>query len=167
MSKRIAGAAYNVARQYGVDPADVEQEIVLAILDEYSKNPAFLDQADAYIVNKGAWMARNVLKRQAVQMWNHEAEEPDDEREYNGHIFNGVNDLTFLDVVSGRDSQEAVDLAVALKTAYSKLDSTNQTILSGMYEGLTRREIGQAVGMTHAGINWRIPKLAEVIQAQL
>jgi DNA-directed RNA polymerase specialized sigma24 family protein len=156
LSKRIAGAAYNVARQYGVDPSDVEQEIVLAILEQYTKDPAFLDQTDAFIVNKGAWMARNTLKRQAVQMWNHEVEDAETEE-----------GTPLLDLTGEYNPWYAESLELALADAYDELDDTDKGILTGMYEGLNRREIGQAVGLSHTTVNNHIPAIAAAVRAHL
>ena len=156
LSKRIKGAAYNVAMQYGVEPDEVEQEIVLAILEEYTKNPDFLNQTDAYLVNKGAWVARNVLKRQAVQMWNHEVEDDDTE-----------TGTPLLDLIGEDDPWTATDLQLAIILAYDELDTVDQDILYGLYEGRNRREIGEMVGLSHTSINNHIPAIAETIRAQL
>jgi DNA-directed RNA polymerase specialized sigma24 family protein len=156
LTPRIKGAAYNVATQYSVDPEDVEQEIILAILEEYTKDPTFLDQTDAYIVNKGVWAARNVLKHQAVQMWNHEVEDAETE-----------TGTPLLDLIGEYDPWEAESLELALSEAYDELNPTDQGILSGMYAGLNRREIGKTVGLSHTTVNNHIPAIAEAIQAYL
>jgi DNA-directed RNA polymerase specialized sigma24 family protein len=153
---RIKGAAYNVAVQWNADPEDVEQEIVLAILEEYTKDPNFLNQTDAYIVNKGAWMARNVLKRQAVQEWNHEVEDVETE-----------TGSPLLDLVGEHDPWAVIDLDLALNTAYDELGEVDRGIVAGMYEGLNRREIGQKVGLSHTAVNNHIPAIAEAIRAHL
>jgi DNA-directed RNA polymerase specialized sigma24 family protein len=156
LSERIAGAAYNVARQYGVDPSDVEQEIVLAVLEQYTKDPGFLDQTDAYVVSKGVWMARNTLKRQAVQMWNHEVEDTETEE-----------GTPLLDLTGEYDPWETESLELALANAYDELGDADKGILTGMYEGLNRREIGQAVGLSHTTVNNHIPAIAAAVRAHL
>jgi DNA-directed RNA polymerase specialized sigma24 family protein len=153
---RIKSAAYNVAMQWNADPEDVVQEIVLAILEEYTKDPDFLNQTDAYIVNKGAWMARNALKRMAVQEWNHEVEDVETE-----------TGTPLLDLVGEYNPWAAVDLGLALNTAYDELGEVDRGIVAGMYEGLNRREIGQKVGLSHTAVNNHIPAIAEAIRAHL
>jgi DNA-binding NarL/FixJ family response regulator len=156
LNNRIKGAAYNVAMQWNVEPDDVEQEIILAILEEYANDPDFLNQTDAYIVNRGAWMARNALKRMAVQEWNHEVDDAETEA-----------GTPLLDLVGEYNPWTTVDLEAALANAYDELSATDQGILSGMYAGLNRREIGQQVGLSHTSVNNHIPAIAQTVRAHL
>lgn len=151
LAGRIRGAAFNVAAQWNVEPEDVEQEIILAILEEYASDPAFLDQADAFIVNRGAWAARDHLRRMAAQEWNHEVED-------------AIPDLVGE---ANPDPWATVDLEAALASAYDELNATDQGILFGVYQGMTRREIGKAVGLSHTSVNNHVPAIAEAIRAHL
>lgn len=151
LNNRIKGAAFNVAAQWNTDPEDVEQEIVLAILEEYANDPNFLNQTDAYIVNRGAWAARDHLRRMAAQEWNHEVED-------------AIPDLVGE---ANPDPWATVDLGLAIGAAYDELGPVDREILVCVYRGLSRREIGQAVGMSHAGVNWRVSGIAEVVRAYL
>jgi DNA-binding NarL/FixJ family response regulator len=47
------------------------------------------------------------------------------------------------------------------------LGDTDKGILTGMYEGLNRREIGQAVGLSHTTVNNHIPAIAAAVRAHL
>lgn len=156
LNNRIKGAAFNVAAQWNTDPEDVEQEIVLAILEEYANDPNFLNQTDAYIVNRGAWAARDHLRRMAAQEWNHEV---DNEETDTG--------TPLLDLAGEINPWATVDLEAALASAYDELNATDQGILFGVYQGMTRREIGKAVGLSHTSVNNHVPAIAEAIRAHL
>ncbi len=137
---RIRGAAHNIAPQYGADPDDVEQEIVLAILERYAQEPAFLNNKPAYIVNHGAWRARDVLRRllgyhetRATDLFDsYEGDEPD-------------KTALFAD-----DPWPAVSLGLAIKHALATLSEENRHIARGLAAGYSAREIGPAIGL-----HWR------------
>ena len=155
LSKRIAGAAYNVARQWNADPDDIEQEMVLAILERYASDASFFDQTDAYIVNAGAWAVRDALRRQARQ-WNNEVEDADT-----------VEGTPLLDLAATDDPWGAVVLEMALEQAVEGLDEVDQQIIAGMFEGYSSREIGEMTGISYRTVYNHLPQIAEAVRAQL
>jgi len=135
LTHRIGGAAYNVATQWNVDQGDVEQEMILAILEQYTLDPDFLNQTDAYIVNKAAWAVRDALRRQARQ-WNNETE--------NYETFTGT---PLMDLLADEvNSTDLMELQATFAKAYDELEETDRAILTSLYEGYTYREIGAMVG---------------------
>ena len=133
---RIRGAAHNIAFQYHADPDDVEQDIVLAILERYAGEPGFLQQTDAYIVNFGAWRARDMLGRQTRQHNREIEDEPlgDDD---------GATVLEMVEV----DSWPEVEMGMAIRQALAGMDEQDRQICNGLAGGYSTREIAPAVGV--------------------
>ena len=141
---RIKGAAHNIARQYNADPDDIEQEIVLAILERYAEAPDFLDHTPAYIVNHGAWRARDVLRRQLA---HHELPAADLREE------DAEPDKAAL---FADDPWPAVSLGLAIEHALAPLSEQNRRIAHGLAAGYNPRQIGPKVGLSFRTVYTRI-----------
>jgi len=131
---RIHGAAHNVAFQYHADPDDVKQGIVLAILERYAGEPEFLQQSNAYIVNFGAWRARDTLGRQMRQHNREIEDEPLDD-----------GNATVLEMVEV-DGWPEVEMGMAVQQALAGMDEQDRQICHGLAAGYSTREIAPVVG---------------------
>jgi len=140
LQKRIKGAAYNVARQYNADPDDVEQDIILAILERYVGEPEFLNQTDAYIVNHGAWRARDTLHRQLVQANRCQEDVPLDNDD--------PNSSTLLDTIPSTPWPE-IELGMDIESALAPLNRQNQNIARMLATGHNATEISAKVGISY------------------
>jgi RNA polymerase sigma factor (sigma-70 family) len=149
LTQRIQGAAFKIARQYNADPQDVAQDITQAILTRYKTEPTFLDQTDAYIVNHGAWRARDTLKRQFT-LWHN--------RETSGdaYISGGDDDATLFDLIAADDPWQATELQIALARALEMLDDDDRAICLGLAEGYKPRELAEQTGIPQATIYYRM-----------
>jgi len=156
LTPRIRGAAHSIARQYNTDPNDVEQEMILAILERYAAEPEFLDQTAAYVVNFGAWRARNALKREAVQDSRCLEDTP---------LSDDPDAPTILDFVATTNPWPQVDLRLCIEQAMAGLDETNQQIASGLAAGYTPREIGPAIGVSYRTVYNRKEQIGAALQA--
>jgi len=132
---RINGAAYNVAYRYNADPEDVKQDIVLAILERYAGEPEFLRQTDAYIVNFGAWRARDTLGRQMRQHNREIEDEPLDD-----------GNATVRELIAVDDWPE-VEMGMVVQQALAGMDVVDRQICHGLAAGYSTREIAPAVGI--------------------
>lgn len=67
LTPRINAAAARLACQYSHDRDDIVQTMTLAIIEAAQAKPDLLNQTDAYIVNLGAWRARDMIRRETCQ----------------------------------------------------------------------------------------------------
>ena len=155
VSRRIKGAACNIARTFGADPDDVEQEMVLAILerDNRLRKTGFLDQSPAYIVNYGAWRARDFCRHNSMVPSQHEIE--DDPLYPDGAI-------TFLDNLPD-DPWETAVTALDFDQALEALDEQTRGIAWGLAAGHTVRGIGEIVGCSRTTVSTRKPRIAAAL----
>jgi len=157
LADRIRGAAYNVAREYGADPDDVESEIVLAILEQYADDPEFLEQADAYIVNFGAWRARDVLKRECNLYVN---------RTVDGDAPTADDGATLLELLSSSDWAE-VEFGFAVEQAMETLDDRDAQIARMYAGGWSAEEIGEKVDCARRTVYYRLNhSVRDALEAQ-
>jgi len=147
LADRIRGAAYNVAREYGADPDDVESEIVLAILEQYAEDSEFLDQTDAYIVNLGAWRARDVLKRECSLYYN---------RTIDGDAPAADDGATLLELLPGDASWAEVEFGFAVERALENLDAQDEQIARMYSGGWNASEIADEVGCARRTVYYRM-----------
>jgi DNA-directed RNA polymerase specialized sigma24 family protein len=146
LEDRIKGAACNVAQSWGADADDVEQEMVLAILERYEEEPEFLQQTDAYVVNYGAWKARDVLKHEACQ-FNREVEDSPVEDD---------DGITLLDLADQQDPWAEISVSLAVREAIENLDDTNRQIALGLAAGYAVPEIADEIGMTRQAVYYHM-----------
>jgi len=148
LTPRIRGAAHNVARQYGADPDDVEQEIVLAILERYAENPDFLNQTPAYVVNHGAWRARDALRREAVQSSRCLEDAP---------VGDDPDGPTLLDLAAATNPWPEVELRVAVEQVLARaLDRQSRRIALSLAMKCEIREIAEALRVAPNTVRNRI-----------
>lgn len=147
LADRIAGAAYNVAREYGKDFDDVRSEITLAILEEYASDPTFLDQSVAYIVNLGAWRARDTLKRECVQFVNRTVDG-------DAPVAPGGGD-TLLELQADGDWAQ-VEFSFAVEQALQSLDAENAQIARMYAGGWNAQEIADALEIGRRTVYYRL-----------
>lgn len=149
LQKTIRGAAHNVARQWNVDPDDVEQEIVMGILEAFTKDPDFLDQTDSYIVCRGVWAARRTLQKQARQ-WNRETEAL--VVDHNGaKVYQQCRNDEFsltLTTIGESNPWPTVERGLVSEFILSKLNETDRAILTALASGFKVKEVAEIVGVS-------------------
>lgn len=149
LARRINGAAYKIARQYGADYDDARSEITLAILERYAQEPGFLeDNAIAYITTHGVWRARDALRRECVQFVNctvdGDAPVGDD------------GDATVLELTSGDWSWSDAEREFAVARALDVLDEEDRRIARMYAMGYTSTEISNKVGIARRTVYYRL-----------
>jgi hypothetical protein len=161
LEKRIRGAAHNIAFEYGADPDDVESEITLAILEEATRTPSFLDRPDNQIVNLGAWRARDWLRREYTQYYNRTVS---DDPLYDEEPAGG---MTLLDLAATDDPWAFVELSAEVWERLAGLDEQNRTIATALAAGFNPREIGPALGISYRTVYNRMNGLLRETLAEV
>lgn len=157
LADRIRGAAHNIAFEYGADPDDVESEITLAILETYADDPEFLNNTEAYIVNRGAWRARDVLKRECNLYVN---------RTVDGDASTADDGATLLELLPGETWAE-VEFGFAVEQAMEALDDRDAQIARMYAGGWNASEIGDAVGCARRTVYYRLNhSVRDALEAQ-
>jgi len=155
LAKRIVGAAHKIAWGYGIEPEDVQSEITLAILERYAEEPEFLEQTDAYIVNHGAWRARNELNRQFRSYYNRTVD-GDAPATEDGDAPATEDGDALLDLLPASGSWEDVELSFEVRDALSSLAERDQQICAMFGGGWTASEIADETDCSRRTIYYRI-----------
>jgi DNA-directed RNA polymerase specialized sigma24 family protein len=138
LTPRIRGAAHNVARRYGADPDDVEQDLALAILEAYAADPDFLAQAPEAVVNYAANRAGWQHRKAAL----HAARTGLEDRPI-GH---DPAAPTLIEAFAGTDPWPGVERCLDVEEALANLDARDRRIAAGLAQGFSAREIAPLVG---------------------
>jgi len=151
LAKRIRGAARNIATQQSVDYDDVHQDIVLAVLEKFASEPEFLEQADAYIVNWGAWQAKMNLRAVRARTEKDKPLDPgavhfaSPSNPYEEVSTNLANDP--WDDVNATLDLPSSDMAAWTLDVVASLDPQNREICESHMAGKRARQIGPEVGI--------------------
>lgn len=141
LEEKIAGTAFKIARKYNrgfrnVEADDLASEMVLAILERAAEQPDFLAQTDAYIVNYGAWKARDWAKRQTTFNARELQDDP---------VSDDLDGATLLEMIEA-DNWDDTDRGLAIEQAMDDLSEMDQEICAGLASGYSVRDIAPSVG---------------------
>jgi len=148
LADRIRATAHKLAYRYGAHADDVQSEITLAILERYYEDPDFLtDNTIAYVVSHGAWYARDVLKRECVQVVNRtvdgDAEVGDD------------GAATLLELLPGAVWDE-IEFGLSVELAMDELDAENAQIARMYAAGWNADEIADELEIGRRTVYYRL-----------
>jgi len=138
LTRRIRGAAHNIARRYNADQDDVEQDLILEILQAYATDSNFITQPEEQIVNYAAnragWQARKEL---------------DHDRKY--HIseppaHDASLETSLVEFLGAKNPWPQIDLQLAVKQALSTLTPRDRQIAQAVATGYSADEIAEACG---------------------
>jgi len=160
LAKRIRGAARNIATQQSVDYDDVHQDIVLGILERFAREPDFLEQTNAYIVNWGAYQAR--MKQRALRART-KNDKPLDPGEVHfaspsnpyEEVSANLADDPWDDVNATLDLPSS-DMAGWTRKVVATLDEQNRQICEDWMDGKSARQIGPRVGVHFQTVYFRM-----------
>ena len=160
LAAAIRGAAVNVAVRNNVDPDDVHQDIVLAILEKFAAEPKFLEQADSYIVYWGAWGAQQSIRAERCRTSKDKPLDPGEvhfaspSNPYE-EILADLADDPWEDVNAGLDLPSS-DMAGWTREVVATLDEQNRQICEDWMDGKSARQIGPRVGVHFQTVYFRL-----------
>jgi len=106
-----------------------------------------LEQTDAYIVNHGAWRARNELNRQFRSYYN---------RTVDGDAPATEDGEPLLALLPATGSWEDVEFSFDIREALSSLDDRDQTICAMIGGGWNASEIANEVDCSRRTVYYRL-----------
>jgi len=159
LADRIRATAHKLAYRYGAHADDVQSEITLAVLERYYEDPDFLtDNTIAYVVSHGAWYARDVLKRECVQVVNRtvdgDARVP--QRGRNNSCQDRVFDLITADQAFERECEKEVERRLLVEDALNHLDRRDRRIAQLYAHGWTPRDMADELDTPWRTIYYRL-----------
>ncbi len=128
---KIGKAAGKIARKFHANADDVESDITIAILERFVSEPGFLEQNDSYVLQHGAWAARDMLKKHTALWLNKTAE------------------LELSNDKLTTDPWQIVMFNQAVADALATLNATDQVIATGLAQGYTPREVAGMAGVSY------------------
>jgi len=142
---KLRGTAHNIARRYGADPDDIEQDLVLIILEAYTTDPEFLSQPDQaiinYAANRAGWQARKEATRPLTPSYRQAlAQEP-----------------------TTANPWPAVARRLDIEAALATLAPRDRRIATALAQGYTPREIADALSCSFKTVYNRKPVIAAAL----
>lgn len=145
-----------------LDPEDVYQNMVLAIIEKAKKNPSFIavrdgyseTERDHYIINFAAWIAKNHIQKSRVyRKYVSSIEASEAKTESDDAILDFVVDET-----EAKRPEKAIEHKESLDSimqAIKALDEPNQMIVLMAFSGHTNKEIAAALHISAPAVSQR------------
>lgn len=153
LEKRISQASYRYSG-YDLEPEDVRQNIILAIMEQADKDPEFLDQSPNYIYQAAVWRVRN--NRKAIQTRNrYISPAPISAMSINGDDDEPMDILEIYEDSTPNPEQETIETEKLnqIIQAIRSLDDTHRKIVSMIYAGYKGCEIAEDMGISPSRVS--------------
>jgi RNA polymerase sigma factor (sigma-70 family) len=150
LEERLNYASYRYCAS-GLEPQDVKQNMVLAIIEQAEIEPDFLDQKPAYIFQKAVWKGaqRQIDYGVAYNKYVGDLERRTDKLE---EYIEPIELVVSEEPTPEQDALEKETLNHLL-TAIRDLEEKDQTIIAMTYQGYKGKEIAKKLGVTSATIS--------------
>lgn len=137
-----------------LDADDLYQEMALAIVERDQRDPAFLDQQDAYLTQYGTWQAKHAAEKSYS---------------YHGHVtqledaagmYCLLGDDPDADPVQAAETAETIDELLEMVQA---LDPKNQQVVRLLYCGYSESEIARELHISRPAVSQRKRTIARAL----
>lgn len=154
----------NIARHVRGSSVEIEaeelvSEMVIAIIENASKSPTFIEQQDSYILQFAGWSARksaNIMRRAESRYHDVMIDDDTDDGEGDG-----------FDVGESVGYDEKIELSEALEAALSKLHPSYRQIVHLLYIGKNQVEIAEELHVTPPSLCEKMKVLRKYLAPEL
>lgn len=155
LDNRIQKAARWLCRTRPELAEDVAQEMWFAILERAEREPAFMEQKPAYVMQYAKWRASNWLMRTGLM--------GAEDVELDAPV--GDEEATLADVLAGREVavERYVVSKVTLEDALLALDTTARGVMTGLLEGFGKLEIARLLKVSPATVTKASRRVAGMV----